>query len=237
MRPSFPTRLGCPLPSRKLTIVPSRFPQRNASLQPQNDLFAGYNPQRRNNSASSNPSSISHPDSRSANGHLFDSYPTTRPSSKPSSYGGAPPRTSSPYSKPGSQANGHGHAPLHSSAYDSTPLPGPSSSSRCSTDSSSLLPRYSDSSRETLESQNGAGVALLTDKVRQLRQLTGAIGAEIRDSSLLADGINERFEGTQLKLRGTMGRMLRMAERSGVGWRIWVGFLGFVAVLFFWVWI
>jgi blocked-early-in-transport protein 1 len=34
-----------------------------------------------------------------------------------------------------------------------------------------------------------------------------------------------------------MNRMLRMAERTGVGWRVWVGFFFFVFFLFFYVWI
>jgi blocked-early-in-transport protein 1 len=78
---------------------------------------------------------------------------------------------------------------------------------------------------------------LLSQKVGQLKQLTIAIGDEIRDSSSLAQTINDQFEGTGVRLRGTMRRMLRMAERTGVGWKVWVGFFIFVWGLFAWVWL
>lgn len=55
-------------------------------------------------------------------------------------------------------------------------------------------------------------------------QLTNAIGGEIRDSTALAEKMNDQFEGTRNRLRGTMNRMLRMAEKTGVGWKVWVGF-------------
>lgn len=73
--------------------------------------------------------------------------------------------------------------------------------------------------------------------MRQLKELTVAIGDEIRDSSALADKMNDSFENTRIKLKGTMNRMLRMAERTGVGWKVWVGFFIFVWMLFAWVWL
>lgn len=47
--------------------------------------------------------------------------------------------------------------------------------------------------------------------------------------------MNDQFEGTRNRLRGTMNRMLRMAEKTGVGWKVWVGFFGFLVVLFWYV--
>lgn len=67
------------------------------------------------------------------------------------------------------------------------------------------------------------------------RQLTNAIGGEIRDSTALAEKMNDQFEGTRNRLRGTMNRMLRMAEKTGVGWKVWVGFFAFLIVLFWYV--
>ena len=64
-----------------------------------------------------------------------------------------------------------------------------------------------------------------------------AIGDEIRDSTALAEKMNDGFEGTRNRLRGTMNRMLRMAERTGVGWKVWVGFFLFVVFLFAYVWL
>ena len=68
-------------------------------------------------------------------------------------------------------------------------------------------------------------------------QLTVAIGDEIRDSSKLADKMNDSFDNTRVRLRGTMNRMLRMAEKTGVGWRVWLGFFAAVCVLFWYVWL
>jgi blocked early in transport 1 len=78
---------------------------------------------------------------------------------------------------------------------------------------------------------------MLSQKVSQLKSLTVAIGEEIRDSSDLASKINDQFEGTGTRLKGTMRRMLRMAEKTGVGWRVWLGFFVAVWMLFAWVWL
>lgn len=68
-------------------------------------------------------------------------------------------------------------------------------------------------------------------------QLTMSIGDEIRDSTALTEKMNESFEGARNRLRGTMNRMLRMAERTGVGWRVWLGFFVFLFLLFAYVWL
>lgn len=91
---------------------------------------------------------------------------------------------------------------------------------------------------EELESQNdNTATTLLSKKVGQLKELTIAIGDEIRDSSSFADQINNSFENTSVRLKGTMRRMLRMAERTGVGWKVWLGFFFAVWLLFVWVWL
>jgi blocked-early-in-transport protein 1 len=64
-----------------------------------------------------------------------------------------------------------------------------------------------------------------------------AIGDEIRESSALAEKMNESFDKTRLKLRGTMNRMLVMAEKTGVGWKVWLLFFLAVALLFVYVWL
>ena len=71
----------------------------------------------------------------------------------------------------------------------------------------------------------------------QLKDLTVAIGEEIRDSSSLAQQINDQFENTGTRLKGTMRRMLRMAERTGVGWKVWVLFFLAVWAIFAYVWL
>ena len=67
--------------------------------------------------------------------------------------------------------------------------------------------------------------------------MTVAIGDEIRESSALAEKMNEGFDNTRLRLRGTMNRMMIMAERTGVGWRVWLAFFAAVIILFVYVWL
>lgn len=67
--------------------------------------------------------------------------------------------------------------------------------------------------------------------------MTVAIGDEIRESSALAEKMNDSFDTTRLRLRGTMNRMLVMAEKTGVGWKVWLGFFAVVAMLFIYVWL
>ena len=67
-------------------------------------------------------------------------------------------------------------------------------------------------------------------------QITTAIGDEIRDTSNLTD-LNDTFDNTRVRIRGNMTRMLRMAERTGVGWRVWLVFLIAVFLIFAYVWL
>ena len=67
--------------------------------------------------------------------------------------------------------------------------------------------------------------------------MTTAIGDEIRESSALAEKRNDTFDSTRLRLRGTMNRMLVMAERTGVGWKVWLGFFAAVIFIFIYVWL
>lgn len=88
-----------------------------------------------------------------------------------------------------------------------------------------------------MESQNDAQVDGILGKVRVLKDMTVAIGDEIRDSSALAEKMNDSFDRTRLRLRGTMNRMMVMAERTGVGWKVWLGFFAAVILLFWYVWL
>lgn len=67
--------------------------------------------------------------------------------------------------------------------------------------------------------------------------MTLAMGDEIRDSAAMADKMNDSFDATRVRLRSTMNRMLVMAERTGVGWRVWLAFFLAVGALFTWVWL
>ena len=68
-------------------------------------------------------------------------------------------------------------------------------------------------------------------------QMTVAIGDEIRESTALAEKMNDRFDRTRVRIRGTMNRMKVMADRSGIPWRVWLGFFAAVILLFTWVWL
>ncbi|KXG52645.1 uncharacterized protein PGRI_079010 [Penicillium griseofulvum] len=88
----------------------------------------------------------------------------------------------------------------------------------------------------SLESQNDAEVEGISAKVKMLKDITIAIGDEIRDTTHMTE-LNDSFDNTRVRLRGNMKRMLRMAESTGVGWRVWLGFFFAVFLLFFYVWI
>ncbi|KAI5863427.1 hypothetical protein GGS23DRAFT_566944 [Durotheca rogersii] len=97
--------------------------------------------------------------------------------------------------------------------------------------------QYSDAVLNELESQNDQQVEGILGKVKVLKDMTVAIGDEIRESSALAEKMNDTFDSTRLRLRGTMNRMLLMAERTGVGWKVWLGFFAAVIFLFLYVWL
>ncbi len=67
--------------------------------------------------------------------------------------------------------------------------------------------------------------------------MTVAIGDEIRDSTALTEKMNDSFDGARVRLKGTMNRMLIMAEKTGIGWRVWALFFLAVFGIFFWVWV
>ncbi|KAI5302616.1 protein transport protein bet1, partial [Ascosphaera pollenicola] len=117
--------------------------------------------------------------------------------------------------------------------------------------------QYSDAVLSSLESQNDEDIEGISARVKMLKnvgpphsltscvppsnalhsQVTLAIGDEIRDSTALAEKMNETFDSTRVKLRGTMNRMLRMAEKTGVGWKVWLLFFAAVIGLFWYVWL
>lgn len=98
--------------------------------------------------------------------------------------------------------------------------------------------QYSDAVLSELENQNDAQIQGMSAKVKMLKDITLAISSEITSSTTLAADMNDRFDSTRTRLRGTMNRMLRMAERgTGIGWRAWLAFALAVFLLFAWVWL
>ena len=158
---------------------------------------------------------------------LFQDYPGSRPSSSSSS------RPGYAYS---SQPDGHRSASPYLSSYSGTNGTSPDGSFRSATPNPKG--QYSTSVLAELEAQHeNTATTLLSQKVSQLKTLTVAIGDEIRDSSALATQINDNFENASVRLKGTMRRMLRMAERTGVGWKAWVLFFIAVWAIFAYVWL
>ncbi|KEZ46124.1 hypothetical protein SAPIO_CDS0983 [Scedosporium apiospermum] len=97
--------------------------------------------------------------------------------------------------------------------------------------------QYSDAVLNELESQNDQQVDGILGKVKILKDMTVAIGDEIRESSALAEKMNEGFDNTRVRLRGTMNRMLLMAERTGIPWKAWLAFFAAVILIFMYVWL
>jgi len=172
--------------------------------------------------ASRIPHSSLHQRDPRASSSLFDSYNGERsqpPSRSPGSYGGYQGAGN------GGHMNGGGG-----------PGPGAGAGSfRPATPNSKG--HYSDAVLSSLESQNDTEIEGITAKVKMLKDITVAIGSEIRQSSALADDLNNSFDNTRVRLRGTMNRMLRMAARTGVGWRVWLLFFVVVFFLFAYVWL
>lgn len=154
----------------------------------------------------------SRPSSSASQNRPSYAYPDARPTSPYQSYGGTPTASGSPFQS--QSANNSNTALPPKSSYTSTAV------------------------LDHLEAQNeNAQTSLLSSKVSQLKQLSIAIGDEIRESSSLAQSINDSFENTSVRLKGTMRRMLRMAERTGVGWKVWLGFFAAVWLIFVYVWL
>lgn len=97
--------------------------------------------------------------------------------------------------------------------------------------------QYGDTTMSELESQNDMELEGLSAKVKMLKDITVAIGDEVTDSSRLLSTMNDGFDQTRTFLSGTMGRMTRMAQRSGIGWCVWLGFIALLFLFFVWVWL
>ncbi|KAK6825134.1 SNARE domain-containing protein [Apiospora arundinis] len=75
------------------------------------------------------------------------------------------------------------------------------------------------------------------NKVGILKSMSVAMGDEIRNSTAMMEKMNDTFDNTRLRVRGTMNRMMIMADRTGVGWRVWLGFFAAVIFIFLYVWL
>ena len=98
---------------------------------------------------------------------------------------------------------------------------------------------YSSSAHEMaqLESQSEETVSLMKDKIGALRDLSLAMGTEINKSKRNLVDLGEDMGVSSERIRYNMNRMRRFVERSGVGWKVWLGFAAIVMWCFFWVWL
>jgi blocked-early-in-transport protein 1 len=171
---------------------------------------------------------------RDARADLFKNF-SPSPSSRSPGPGGATPRAS------GYGYGGYGGQPASSSASASTytsrasPSPGAGGGGSYRPATPNSRGQYSQAVLNELESQNEDQVEGILGKVKILKDMSLAIGDEIRDSSALAEKMNDQFDRTRVRLRGTMNRMLLMAERTGVPWRVWLLFFAAVVLLFLYV--
>ncbi|PNS13863.1 Protein transport protein bet1 [Sphaceloma murrayae] len=162
---------------------------------------------------------------RDARSSLFSSYDQSR--SRPSSASPA----SRTYAPPTSS-----YAP--SGAFSAYPSSTPQAAPERSRSAVSFEKKgYNTAVLDELESQNDSQVSEMGKRVAMLKDITIKIGDEIRDSTALAEKMNDSFGVAGVKLKGTMNRMLRMAERTGVGWKVWLGFFAAVGFLFWYVWL
>jgi len=89
---------------------------------------------------------------------------------------------------------------------------------------------------DDLEGQNDEQLEGLSAKVKLLKDITTAIGSEVRDSTIQLSQMNDAFAETSGILSGTFRRMNNMASRQGCRWLWYIVFLIFVFWFFIVVW-
>ncbi|PIL29602.1 hypothetical protein GSI_08238 [Ganoderma sinense ZZ0214-1] len=89
---------------------------------------------------------------------------------------------------------------------------------------------------DDLEGQNDEHLEGLTAKVKILKDITLAIGSEVKDSTIQLSQMNDAFSETSGILAGTFRRMNNMAERQGCRWLWYIVFLILVFWFFIVVW-
>jgi len=100
----------------------------------------------------------------------------------------------------------------------------------------SLGTQYSSRSAEEVESQNDERIEGLTAKVKLLKEVTVAIGSEVKDSATQLSQMNDAFAETSGILSGTFNRLKRMSSRQGCRYLWYIMFLVLVFWFFIVVW-
>jgi len=91
-------------------------------------------------------------------------------------------------------------------------------------------------SAEELESQNDEAVEGLTAKVKLLKDVTIAIGTEVRTSATQLSQMDDAFTETTGILSGTFHRLNRMSSRQGCRYLWFILFLVLVIWIFLFTW-
>ncbi|KZP32211.1 hypothetical protein FIBSPDRAFT_812367 [Athelia psychrophila] len=89
---------------------------------------------------------------------------------------------------------------------------------------------------DDIEGQNDEHLEGLSAKVKLLKDITSAIGNEVRDSTVQLSQMNDAFSETSGILSGTFRRMNNMSARQGCRWLWYIMFLVFVFWFFIVVW-
>jgi len=96
--------------------------------------------------------------------------------------------------------------------------------------------QHSSRSAEEVESQNDERIEGLTAKVKLLKEVTIAIGTEVKDSATQLSQMNDAFAETSGILSGTFNRLKRMSSRQGCRYIWYIMFLAAVFWFFIVVW-
>lgn len=76
----------------------------------------------------------------------------------------------------------------------------------------------------------------MAQKLSQLKELSIKMGEEIRGSNKVLDSVGNQFGELQVTLKNTWNRMMVMAQRSGIPYKVWLAFFGVLVLMFWFVW-
>lgn len=95
--------------------------------------------------------------------------------------------------------------------------------------------QYSDDVLRQLESQNDEHISGLTAKVQILKNISHRIGDEVRESTTLLAGMENKFESARSHVKLTVHKLTHTIKNSGVGWRAWLGLFAIILACFWFV--
>lgn len=131
--------------------------------------------------------------------------------------------------------------PIPSSIHISSPYENSESKQRWQPSFSNIVGGggYSAEAQEMaqLESQSEETVTIMKDKIGALRDLSIAMGTEINKSKKSLTELGDNMGMSSERIKYNMSRMRRFVEKSGIGWKVWMGFSIIILWCFIWVWL